>query len=192
MTETDDSANHDLSLSAKHINKWLRLDKMELVSVFASQLPSMNRICQESERRCGVVVFLSYARSDQAIVERLYDQLKASGLVPWMDVRDIYPGENWKSAIETAIQKSDFFVLCLSSNSVNRRGTLQREIQTALDKLIELLKHDIYFIPVRLTQCTRPPEIAKYQSVDLFESGGYERLISAFEEGIARRRTEIE
>jgi hypothetical protein len=120
------------------------------------------------------------------VVRDLYDQLKASGFDPWMDV-DIHPGEDWRLAIESAIRESDFFILCLSPQSTGRRGILQREIRIALDRAMELLDDDIYFLPARLSPCARPKQIATYQTVDLYESNGYERLLSALKEGIKRR-----
>src|SRR5258708_9978887 len=107
------------------------------------------------------------------MVSGLESQLEASGLSPWLEVKDIHPGEDWGLAIEAAIERCDFFVLCLSPNSVGRRGFLQREIRLALDRLLELLDEDIYFVPVRLLQCARPSQITKWQTVDLFEAGGF-------------------
>ena len=176
------------SSDAQRIRDWLRLDKMQLVSLFGSQLTVTSHLeCDGASS--GHVVFISYARLDEAVVVTLYDQLKQSGFTPWMDVKDIYPGEDWRHAIDAAIQRADFFVLCLSENSLGRRGYLQREIKSALDRLLELLVDDIFFIPVRLTNCEPPKEMSKFQTVDIFKSGGYEKLISALAEGAARRRS---
>ena len=43
--------------------------------------------------------------------------------------KDILPGELWVNSIQTAIQNSDFFLACLSKNSVDKRGMLQKEIK---------------------------------------------------------------
>jgi hypothetical protein len=146
------------------------------------------RLGKESAASSNSSIFISYARADQAIAEDLYDKLTCSGFKPWIDVRNIYPGEDWAGAISSAIEQSDFFVLCLSDNSVGRRGVLQREIKTALDRLLDLLEDDIFLVPVRLSECTRPKQIAKHQTVDLFEPGGYERLLRTFNEGVERRK----
>ncbi|HEX2990084.1 MAG TPA: toll/interleukin-1 receptor domain-containing protein, partial [Anaerolineales bacterium] len=93
-------------------------------------------------------VFLSYAREDRETVEILYQNLSAAGFKPWMDTRDILPGEVWMESIRSAIEHSDFFLACLSPNSVNKRGVLQREFKAALDTWQGMLESDIYFIPV--------------------------------------------
>ena len=132
-------------------------------------------------------LFLSYARADRALVEDLFDKLTADGFAPWMDVRSIRPGERWRPAIEKALREAHFFVLCISSQSVNRRGFLQREIRMALDKTAELLEDDIYFLPVRLSHCPLPQQLTDFQAVDLFEPEGYPLLIAAIREGYRRR-----
>ena len=108
-------------------------------------------------------IFLSYAREDEEKVENLYRKLSDAGFKPWMDKKDILPGEKWKSSIQTAIRRSDFFLACLSVNSVNKRGFLQKEIKDALDIWQEMLDSDIYLIPVRLEDCEAPERLGDFQ-----------------------------
>jgi len=132
-------------------------------------------------------IFLSYARKDQVIVEELYDQLSAAGFKPWMDVRNLLPGEDWLRAIRKAIQASTFFLACLSTNSVERRGIIREEIRTALETWQRMLPGDIYLIPVRLEECHAPEDLAVFHWVDWFRPGGFERLVEAIHEGMRRR-----
>ncbi len=50
----------------------------------------------------------------------------------WLN-KDILPGEQWKMKIRQAINASEFFIACLSTNSVQKRGYLQKEIRGALE-----------------------------------------------------------
>lgn len=50
-------------------------------------------------------VFISYAREDADYAERLYKDLKNSGLIPWRDKDAIRAGENWKNAIRNLSRK---------------------------------------------------------------------------------------
>jgi len=50
-----------------------------------------------------------------------------------MDTRKLVPGQNWPRAIETAIENSDLFIACFSTNSVRKKGGFQAEIRYALD-----------------------------------------------------------
>ena len=91
-------------------------------------------------------IFLSYAREDEEKVKNLYQELSDAGFRPWMDKKDILAGERWRSSLQTAIRRSDFFLACLSANSVNKRGFLQKEIKDALGIWQEKLDDDIYLI----------------------------------------------
>lgn len=132
-------------------------------------------------------VFLSYVREDEEKVENLYQKLSDEGFEPWMAKKDIFPGERWKSRIPQAIQHSDFFLVCLSANSVDKRGWIQKEIKEALDIWQEMLDSDIYLIPVRLEDCRVPERLGDFQWVNLFEEDGWTRLVRAIQVGINRR-----
>ena len=137
-------------------------------------------------------VFLSYAREDERTVENLHQKLSDAGIRPWMDKKDLLPGERWESSAQTAIRRSDFFLACLSSKSVSKRGFLQKEIKNALDIWQEKLDSDIYLIPVRLQDCKVPESLCKFQWVNLFEEDGWTRLVKAIQEGMARRGEDSE
>jgi hypothetical protein len=141
-------------------------------------------------RRVTVHIFLSYAREDRQKVESLYQKLSDAGFEPWMDIKDILPGEKWPSSIRRAIRDSDFFLVCLSTNSVKKRGWVQREMKQALDLWQEKLEDDIYLIPVRLEDCETPESLREFQWVDLFEEDGWTRLVEAIEVGMERRAEE--
>jgi hypothetical protein len=132
-------------------------------------------------------VFLNYARADRDKVEGLYQRLSKAGFKPWMDVKDIIPGEQWEIAIRRAVHASDFFLACLSKRSANRRGIIQVEIKEALKRLEKMLRTDVYLIPVRLENCPMPEELAGFHWVDLFEKDGVGRLIEALRIGLERR-----
>jgi hypothetical protein len=139
-----------------------------------------------SQMKATVQIFLCYAEKDAERVEDLYRKLFDEGFKPWMDEKDILPGEVWEDAIKRAIRSSNFFLACLSPNSVNRRGQIQKEIKRALGIWEEKLVDDIYLIPVRLEECDVPDSLCRFQWVDLFEAGGWTRLVKAIRVGIER------
>lgn len=132
-------------------------------------------------------IFLNYAREDEQRVNALYQKLSAAGFKPWMDKKDILSGEDWKSSIQSAIWNADFFLACLSRNSVNKRGLVQIEIKEALDIWRGMLESDIYLIPVRLENCEIPESLRKFQCVDCFEEGGEPQLLNTIQAGMERR-----
>ena len=114
-------------------------------------------------------VFLAYVKEDEELAVRLYEALDDAGLRPWMDTRNLLPGQNWPRAIERAIEFSDFFVPCFSRNSVNKWGGFQAEIRYALDCARRTPLDDIFIVPVRLDECRMPRSIQKeFQYIDLF------------------------
>ncbi|MCR9141492.1 MAG: TIR domain-containing protein [bacterium] len=135
-------------------------------------------------------VFLCYSEEDFEQVEKLYDQMQAAGWRPWLDERDILPGEKRKQAIEDAIADSDFFLACVSDNVARRRGRVQKEIRDALDVLQNLLEDDIYLIPVLLEACALPERLKEFQPVRLYREGGFDNLIRALNAGLHRRMRE--
>jgi TIR domain len=132
-------------------------------------------------------IFLCYPRRRVKAVKSLYDRLVGAGFRPWMDVRDLMAGEIWEDAIRRAIQNSDFFLACLTEDSVRRRGAIQKEIKKALEIWQGELDDDIYLIPVRLDKCELPESLSRFQCVDLFQEDGWTVLLQAIQEGIRRR-----
>jgi len=133
-----------------------------------------------------IQVFLSYAREDEEKVKLIYKRLKQEEFKPWMDIYDILGGERWESSIRKAIKNSNFFVACLTPNSVSKRGVLQKEIKDALEIWKEKLESDIYLIPVRLEKCNVPEGLKEFHWVDLFEDNGWRNLLKSIQEGIKR------
>jgi len=144
------------------------------------------RIDMKNQIKQSPQIFLCYARKDEKPVSELYKKLSGAGLKPFMDTKDILPGEDWKQRLMNTIREAPFFLACLSGNSVDKRGVIQEEIREALEVWRQKLDSDIYFIPVRLEDCAVPGALAKFQWVDLFHDGGFERLKMAIDTGMER------
>lgn len=135
-------------------------------------------------------VFISYAQEDIEAAQRLYQNLKDSRLEPWLDREDLLPGEKWKDAIKHAIEDSRYFVALFSSNSVEARGYVQKQLKEALDILDEFPSEDIFIIPVRLSDCNiSEDKIKELYIVDLFPdwANGIERILKAMKIDIKNR-----
>ncbi len=127
-------------------------------------------------------VFIAYALEDLRQAEALYDFLRAAGINPWMDRRNLRPGQNWPRLIESVIEASDFFVACLSANSVSKSGGFQSELRFALDVARKQPLDGTYLIPVRLDDCSVPGRISReWQYTDLFPDwqAGAQKLVAA-------------
>ena len=124
-------------------------------------------------------MFISYVREDEDKVEKLYQELRDADFQPWMAKKDLFGGQKWWVSIQEAIRRSDFFLVCLSTNSVDKGGHIEEEIGEALAIWQEKAKDKIYLIPVRLEACEVPENLREIQWVDWFEEDGWIQLLKA-------------
>lgn len=113
-------------------------------------------------------VFISYARVDEALVRRLYNDLKAQGINCWLDVEQIPSGADWDYELQKAIQNCNHFLIVCTPNSMKSRN-VQAEWQYAFD-----LRHSIH--PLVLETCEIPFRLRIYQHIDAI-SLGYENAL---------------
>ena len=135
-------------------------------------------------------VFIAYVSEDAAIAEQLSEAVEAAGFSPWIDFRRLLPGQNWPRALEHAIETSDFFIACFSSNSVNNKGGFQAEIRYALDCARRVPLDEIFVVPLRADDCRVPRSIQReLQYIDLFPDWqrGIRRLITMMRREVGRR-----
>lgn len=124
-------------------------------------------------------VFLCHASEDKSIIRTLHARLHADGFQPWLDEENLLPGQNWQREITKAVKQSDVVLVCLSSDSINKTGYMQKEIREVLDVADLQTEDAIFVIPVKLEECGVPDRLAKWQWVNLFENNGYEQLVRA-------------
>ena len=122
-------------------------------------------------------VFLCHASQDKPAVRKMYFYLKQHGIQPWLDREDLLPGQDWEVEIPKAIFTSDVILVCLSANSVNKEGYVQKEIAFALDKAMEKPQGTIFIIPVKLEECIVPSRLSRYQWVDYYRPDGRKKLL---------------
>ncbi len=124
-------------------------------------------------------IFLCHSKADKDRVREIYSKLRADGLSPWLDDEDIRPGQDWEHEIRKAIDQSTVVLVFLSERWVTSRGFVQKEIKLALNLADEQPEGSIFLIPVRLEECEVPERLRRWQSVDLFRSDGYGRLVAS-------------
>ena len=136
-------------------------------------------------------IFIAHAKEDKQQVLKLYKELKARGLHPWLDAKDLIPGQIFETEIRKAIRKAKGFLACFSKN-YEKSGYKHKELRLALDTYAEMPPGAIWFIPVRLDDCMLPEleipalklSIKEFQWVDLWEEGGLDRLLVAIKSSL--------
>ncbi|MCZ8037564.1 MAG: SUMF1/EgtB/PvdO family nonheme iron enzyme [Microcystis sp. LE17-20A] len=135
-------------------------------------------------KKSDIQIFLAHASEDKPAVLALHERLKQAGYKPWLDEKDLIPGQIWRDEIPKAIKASQIFLACLSAKSANKQGYIQRELRIALDTLGEMLPGTIFFIPMRLEECEIPDlrsaevglKLRDIHRLDYWEEDGFEQL----------------
>lgn len=125
-------------------------------------------------------VFISYAREDFDVAQKLFLDLKKNGIKTWWDHDSLLPGENWKLVVKKEIKKSKYFLILLSNHSLNKAGYVQKELRIAIDSLDELPPNAIFIIPVRIEECKPYDEkLLALNWTDIFPSyeSGLEKIL---------------
>ena len=138
-------------------------------------------------KKSDIQIFLAHAHDDKEVVFELYDRLKKAGYKPWLDKKNLIPGQNWRSEISRVIKDSQLFIACLSKCSIAKRGFVQKEFRMALSQAAELPSESIYIIPVRLDDCEIPDlrqeeyglNLRDLHWLDYWEDDGFDNLEKA-------------
>jgi formylglycine-generating enzyme required for sulfatase activity len=128
-------------------------------------------------------VFLCHASQDKPVIRELSRHLVGEGWIDtWLDEKKLLPGQDWRLAIEEAVEDSDIVIICLSSNSVSKEGHVQKELRYAREIALEKPEGTIFIIPLRLDECEVPRGLRFYQWVDYFgenKDDSYSALIES-------------
>lgn len=124
-------------------------------------------------------VFLCHCSDDKPAVRDLYRRLIEEGVDVWFDEERLLPGQDWEHEISKAVRTSDLVIVCLSLRSINKAGYGQKEIKFALDTADQQPEDSIFIVPLKLEDCDVPDRLTRWQWVNLFEDGGYGKLVNA-------------
>jgi hypothetical protein len=121
-------------------------------------------------------VFISYARKDSQVVNRLADALMAAGIEIWIDSRHLPKGREFFLEIEKALDEAICVVVCWTTNALRSRVIYDEVNQAAEDGKL---------IPVRLDDVKPPLGWRSLQHIDLLDwatdetaTGEIDRLVS--------------
>jgi hypothetical protein len=107
--------------------------------------------------------FVSYARQDAPVVDKLVDALVAAGIDPWMDRRNLPAGTKWFLELEKALEDAPCILGCWTENA--------RHSENVRDEC-DFGKEKDKLIPIRLEDVRAPFGFSSFQGYDL--SGGIE------------------
>ncbi|MDM8556861.1 toll/interleukin-1 receptor domain-containing protein [Desulfococcaceae bacterium HSG7] len=129
-------------------------------------------------------LFISYADQDIEHARNLTENLKQAGIDVFFADEALLPGQNCNVVIRKAIRNCRFFLVLLSSDSV-QKGIVNKQLAQTLDIIDELPETDIFIIPARLDNCQPSHEkLRALHKVDLFPDPekGLEKIILTIKE----------
>ncbi len=125
-------------------------------------------------------VFLCHAKEDKPLIRDLYKLLKSQPWIePWLDEVNLLPGMDWEVEIFKALRNADAILVCLSKESVDKEGYIQKEFKRALTFAEEKPEGTIYIIPLRLDDCELPLIFQQWQWADYFLPDAQEKLLQS-------------
>jgi len=124
-------------------------------------------------------IFLCHASEDKDAVRRFYAKLEDSGFEPWLDEKDLLPGQLWEDEIPRAIRESGVVLVFLSKVSVSKRGYVQKEFRLALRELEEIPEGEIFIIPIKVGECEVPTRFRRFQWIDIERDDATEKVFDA-------------
>ena len=114
-------------------------------------------------------VFLSYAREDAEVAQRIADALRAFGVEVWFDQNELRGGDTWDQKIRTQIKACALFMPIVSARTEERtEGYFRREWKFAVDRTHDMAGNRSFIVPV-VTDDTKegsanvPDEFMRYQ-----------------------------
>ncbi len=120
--------------------------------------PDLSKVELQRKRDRGLFdVFLSYNSEDRPEVLKLGSALKQAGILPWLDVWELQPGQLWQQAIYDQLHKIGSAAICIGSGGIHRWQ--EHEINTLF---IEFVERKAPVIPVLLPNASANPEVPNF------------------------------
>ncbi len=116
----------------------------------------------EKESKKRFQVFISHAREDAELAERLCDALAERNVTCWLDKKKLKPGK-WKSQIRDAIDRSQMCLVMLSRASEASKPWISQEwsfIQSSAWK-----RDDLMLVPLLLDRVDPPTFLSDWQTL---------------------------
>ncbi len=104
------------------------------------------------------LVFISHSSQNDDDVTRFAADLRAAGVMTWVDHENIGPGDDWDLAIERALDAADGMIVVLTPDSVK-----SDEVRSEWRYFV---KHGKPLYPVMFDRCKIPYRLESYQWVD--------------------------
>lgn len=125
------------------------------------------------------MAFVSYAKEDVEKVTAISKDLSDNGILPWFDKDMLLPGDDWQNRIEQAIEEADYFLLFMSSQTIDRTGFKNRELKLALNQQSLRPGGKRFILPVLIDDCIPPRDLCKLNWVKMTDQDWFKKILKA-------------
>jgi len=112
-------------------------------------------------------VFISYSRKDSAFATQLLTALSDRGFAPYLDTRDIAPGELWQQRLGALILAADAVLFLVSPDSA-KSSMCRWEVEEALRREKRILP--VVCRPTEASAVSQELAALNFQRIALLES----------------------
>ena len=134
-------------------------------------------------------IYLSFARKEGYITEKLEGNLQQAGFQTWRDTKNITPSRDFHQDLENTIKECSHFLLCLSEGADQRPENMEQlEIAYALaedqKRQHQDPPHRLPIIPLVFPGGVIPPTVQSWEPIHIngdFGQGDLEKLIVRIE-----------
>ncbi len=99
-------------------------------------------------------VFISYASDTKPLAEELTRALETQGIEPWVDFRNLRPGQRWPEELERAVENAEWFLILVGAHS---RATLRQEAEWSAALTRTWADREKRLLPIVFGQGEPPP-----------------------------------
>lgn len=143
-------------------------------------------ITKQSSQKEEVRIFILHSSVPRASLDFLYEQLTSSGYRPWIDMRDVLPGQSIISSVFEALSESDILLYCFSNEQVDKES--QKTDSSVISAVNTYAGQAPYVIPVNFGNSEVvdvPPifqrDITSLKWLDYQDAHSFNKLIEAIE-----------
>jgi hypothetical protein len=124
-----------------------------------------------------LIIFLNYAPGDIENARKVRRRIQEyRGVSVWIDEDDLLPGQNRELEIRKVIKTAEIVVTLLSVQALSTKSPFHTRLRRAIEVADEQPEGTIFIITVKLEPCVVPENLEKWQPVNMYEDGAYEKI----------------
>jgi hypothetical protein len=127
-------------------------------------------------------IYISHTNKDRELATRIAAGLREAGQKVFIDFAELIPGDEWRSALASALGQADIILALITRNSESSKW-MMTEIGAA--RAYQQVRDTVRLIPVVVGEATLPSPLADIQAI-ISEDGDVAYIVTRVLEAITR------